>query len=262
MTRKLVQIVALGILTLCGVACGVAAAQSSPASPPAASPGNAQDSAQTALRLAPGSIIPAVLTHTVDAKKAKSGDSVQAKVADNLKTNDGQVLVPKDTVVVGHVTAAQPHSKGTTSELAVVFDHAVLKGGNSAALPVAVQAIIGNNQNNINNQNNPSNSEPDAGAGAPSGTMSSQRGGMGGNPSGGMSGRAPGGTSTVPEGSPTADTPGAGNARPPITASTQGVIGIPDLKLQSSPQEAVITSEKSNVKLEGGTFLLLRVVQP
>ena len=258
MTRKLVQIVALAILTLCGVA----RAQNPPASPSAAAPGNAPDNSQTALRLAPGSIIPGVLTHTVDAKKAKSGDPVQAKVAEDLKTNDGQVLVPKDTVIVGHVTAAQPHSKGTTSELGVVFDHAVLKGGNSAALPIAVQAIIGNNQNDINNQNSTSNSEPDVGGSTPSGTMSAPRGGMGGSSSGGMGGRAPAGSSTVSEGSPTPSTQGAANSRPPITASTQGVIGISDLKLQSSPQGAVITSEKSNVKLEGGTFLLLRVIQP
>jgi hypothetical protein len=244
MTR-LIQTVALATVILCGVA----NAQTSPATPSAA-PANAPGNPQSALHLAPGSLIPVVLTHTLDAKKAKAGDSVQAKVADDLKTNGGQVIVPKDTIIVGHVTAVQPHSKGSTSELAVVFDHAVLKGGSSAPLPMSVQAIIGNNQNTFN-------SEPDASGSAPSGTMSSPRGGMGG--------RAPGDNSTTPGGSPAPDTgsqqAGSPSARPQITASTQGVIGISDLKLESSPQGAVITSEKSNVKLENGTFLLLRVIQ-
>jgi len=247
MTRHQLQIFVLAIMT----ASAAAVAQNSPVAPPASAPATASTDSQSALKLAPGSVIPVVLSHTVDAKKAKSGDSVQAKVADDLKANNGQVLVPKDTVIAGHVTAAQPHSKGTTSELAVVFDHAVLKGGNSAAWPMTVQAIIGNNQNNALN------SEPDSSGGAPSGPMSSTSGGMAG-------GRAPGGSSSMPGANSAPDVgsqASAPSARPQITAATQGVIGIPDLKLESSPQGAVITSEKSNVKLESGTFLLLRVIQ-
>jgi hypothetical protein len=52
-------------------------------------------------------------------------------------------------------------------------------------------------------------------------------------------------------------------ARPPITAQTQGVVGISDLTLtpaaQNTTQGSVVTSEKNNVKLESGTLLLLRV---
>ena len=48
-------------------------------------------------RIAPGSVIPVELTKTIDAKKAKSGDPVEAKVTQDLKTNSGDVLVPKDT---------------------------------------------------------------------------------------------------------------------------------------------------------------------
>jgi hypothetical protein len=35
---------------------------------------------------------------TVDAKKASTGDEVQAKVNQDLKADNGQVVVPKDTV--------------------------------------------------------------------------------------------------------------------------------------------------------------------
>jgi len=49
---------------------------------------------------------------------------------------------------------------------------------------------------------------------------------------------------------------------PPINAQTQGVIGVPNVTLsstQNGAQGPVMRSEKSNVKLESGTMLLLKV---
>jgi hypothetical protein len=55
------------------------------------------------------------------------------------------------------------------------------------------------------------------------------------------------------------------SSRPPITAQTEGVIGISDLKLTptapAANQGSVVSSEKNNVKLESGTLMLLRVNQ-
>lgn len=73
-----------------------------------------------------------------------------------------------------------------------------------------------------------------------------------------------------PASNPTAgsDYPGSqqgnANAQEPITGNTQGVVGISDLKLMAAPngsQGSVVSSDKSNVKLESGTFMLLRVAQ-
>ena len=54
------------------------------------------------------------------------------------------------------------------------------------------------------------------------------------------------------------------NARPQITANTQGIVGLANYKL-STPgdvtQGSVVSSEKGNVKLESGTLMLLRVSQ-
>ena len=50
--------------------------------------------------------------------------------------------------------------------------------------------------------------------------------------------------------------------RPVINTQTQGVIGISNVTLSPAPggaQGSVMTSEKSNVKLESGTILLLKV---
>ena len=131
--------------------CGVALAQSaSPSSnsstpQPQAQPGTPQNSAQSATpgqhptRVAPGSVIPVQLTKTVDAKKAKTGDEVVAKVTMDMKTQSGDVLVPKDTKVIGHVTEAQKREKDQKqSELGLAFDHAVTKDGNTMQMPMSI----------------------------------------------------------------------------------------------------------------------------
>jgi hypothetical protein len=50
-------------------------------------------------------------------------------------------------------------------------------------------------------------------------------------------------------------------SHPPITGETKGVLGIDNLNLANAnaTQGSVLSSEKNNVKLEGGTLLLLRV---
>src|SRR5579864_6672814 len=46
-------------------------------------------------RLAPGSVIPVQLTKSIDAKKAKTGDEVVAKVTQDMKSNSGEVILTK-----------------------------------------------------------------------------------------------------------------------------------------------------------------------
>jgi len=78
----------------------------------AASPQNDGTAQQgTVPRIAPGSVIPVQLTKNIDAKKTKSGDEVVAQVTQDMKTNSGEVIVPKGTKVVGHVTEVQARRK-------------------------------------------------------------------------------------------------------------------------------------------------------
>ena len=103
-------------------------------------------------RIAPGSVIPVQLTKTIDAKKAKVGDPVMAKVTMDLKTNSGELLVPKDTKVTGHVTEAQARSKDQKeSQLGIAFDHATLKSGD-VSLPMSIQAVIAPPSNDANSR--------------------------------------------------------------------------------------------------------------
>ena len=208
------------------------------------------------LKLVPGSVIPVELVKTVDAKKASTGDEVQAKVTQDLKADNGQVLVPKDTKMLGRVTEAQARSKeNQQSQVALVFDHAVLKDGSNVSMPMSIQAIIAQAalRGNTTSDNAPQPMSQPGGGMSPSGT----------NP------RAMGAGSVAS--SPTSNTPdmSAGGpqtlAAPPVlSANTQGVIGMSDLKLSNtvnSNSGSVISSEKGNVKLESGTLLLLRVSQ-
>jgi len=107
------------------------AAQPAPQAVPQAPQAGTSAQAHPA-RIAPGSVIPVLLTKTIDAKKVKKGDEVVAKVTQDMKTTSGEVLVPKDTKVLGRVTKAQARNKEQKeSEVAIAFDSAVTKDGSA-----------------------------------------------------------------------------------------------------------------------------------
>lgn len=263
----LATVISLALACSSALAQNTSAAQTQAptAASPQASPHTTQPQAQApaaeqhsgSTRIAPGSVIPVQLTKTIDAKKAKTGEQVVAKVTQDMKTQNGEVLVPKDSEIIGHVTEAQPRNKQQKeSELAINFDQAVI-GGSSLSLPMSIQAVIGQQNNNNSNPgtasggNYPPAPSPGAGGGMPAG--SSSPGGMGGAPPAQPSPSA-GGTPPPDQNAPP--------SRPAINGHTEGVIGISNLTLapaQNANQGSVMTSEKHNVKLESGTMLLLKV---
>ncbi|PYX71390.1 MAG: hypothetical protein DMG78_15515 [Acidobacteria bacterium] len=216
-----------------------------------AQPAANQQPSSSGMKIAPGSVIPVQLSKTVDAKKAKTGDEVVA-------TDSGDVLVPKDTKVIGHVTEVQARNKEQKqSELGIAFDHAVVKG-DQMQLPMSIQAVIAPPSNNSGGAAAPETPPSAAGGGSASSPMAGSRAGASGaSPSSSSQQNSPPGAAS--ESSP------QGEARPPITGNTQGVIGMSDVKLESasqnSQQGSLLTSEKNNVKIEKGTMMLLRVNQ-
>jgi len=237
------------------------------ANPPNTMPSNGasaaphQASTSATRRVAPGSVIPARLSKSIDAKKAKQGDEVVASVTQDLSTNAGVLVIPKDTKIIGHVTEAQAHNKEQKeSQLGISFDHAVMKNGEQMQLPMSIQAIIAprNTASNANAEAEPSANYPGPGSSAPAPGGGARPGSMGGS--------APQ-PQQVPQaggGNPAGSATGAQSQRPPITGNTQGVIGISNLTLSGASngaQGSVMTSEKNNVKLDDGTLLLLRVNQ-
>jgi hypothetical protein len=159
--------------------------------------------------------------------------------------------------VIGHVTEAQARNKEQKqSEVAIAFDHAVVKG-DQMQLPMSIQAIIAPQPTTPGSAGT---SEP----ASPGMSGSSQNSPVAGR-SGSMPGSsAPSQSQNYPQGGTPDSQPETG-ARPQINGNTQGVIGMPDVKLETSAQNAaqgsVLTSEKNNVKIEKGTLMLLRVSQ-
>jgi hypothetical protein len=232
-----------------------APSQASPAPAPAA---ESAASASNPPKIAPGSVLPAQLTKSIDAKKAKKGDEVVAKIMQDLRNNAGTVVVPKDTKIVGHVTEAEARSKEQKeSQVAIAFDHAVMKNGEQMQMPMSIQAIIAAPNRNANAGAEQPSSYPAPGTGsAPTAA---------GGRSGSSAGTAPAPSSPPQTSGNAPDQTSAGTqAQQPITGDTLGVVGIANLKLSPAPdpsQGSVISSEKNNVKLDDGTFLLLRVNQ-
>jgi len=226
-----------------------AAAPSQPVPAQSASP------AGQSPKIAPGSVIPVELTKTVDAKKAKTGDEVVARVTQDMKTSTGEVLVAKDTKIMGHVTAAQARTKEQKeSELGIAFDHAMTKTGEMKQL-MSIQAIIAPLDSTSSGDGGTTQGAPVTGGGTASSPMGSRNTAMGGAPP-----PPPPPSTGAAAGT---DATAGSSARPPINGNTQGVIGMPELKLEANAQNAalgsVVTSGKGNVKLESGTLMLLRV---
>jgi hypothetical protein len=228
--------------------------------PTARQPGSSAAQPAGGTRIAPGSVIPVQLTKTIDAKKVKVGDPVMAKVTMDLKTNSGEVIVPKDTKVTGHVTEAQARTKDQQeSQVGIAFDHATLKSGD-VNLPMSIQAVIAPPTNDANNGGGGGESPSPANTG----TTASSPMGNGRNANAGSAAQPQSSGSPNAAQSTSSEAQQQGSARPPITGNTQGVIGISNLKLeagQNATQGSVLSSEKNNVKVESGTMFLLKVTQ-
>jgi len=212
-----------------------------------------------------GSIIYAELDKSVDAKKAKVGDQVVAKVQQAVLSR-GKVVAPKGSRIIGHVTEVKARTKEQAqSQLGLVFDHIVLKDGTQIPVSMTIQAIgAGRTAADLSQDNG-------ALMGSP---MSSNPGMPGRSNNPGAIGGAAGTIDDVTRGAANtagtvADTAGATTARAGastsahVSASSHGVIGMPDLTLSgaanSSTQASVISSDKKNVKLDSGSELVLRV---
>jgi hypothetical protein len=232
----------------------VAAAQTQLAAQTPATSGTpgAQAQAEPSAGLPSGTAVNALLNSSVDSKKAKVGDKVEARTTEEIKFA-GKTIVPTGAKLEGHVTEATARSKGDRgSTLAIQFDKVIPKKGEEIPLNVSILAI-----------------------GAPQNDFS---GGAGSDPTSATpnpaTGASPMGTSHTPTATPgSANYPTLGadsvprgmNGSAQLPASGRGVYGLKDLKLMASSSGAsettIITSDGKNVRLDSGTRLLL-VSQP
>ena len=225
-------------------------------------------SASSGAQLANGTTINAVLVNPVDARKNKPGDAVVGKTTQDVKS-DGRVVIPKGSRVIGHVTQANARAKGESqSSLGIVFDHALLKGGQEVPLNTTVQAVAAaqsaayaSTADDMGSMSSMGSGEVSSGArsgggllggvtssaGATAGTVTNVATGIGGNADGALN----------------AATSAGGSVTGSLNSTSAGVVGLPGMTLNSATstmaQGSLITSTGKNIHLDSGTQMLLKV---
>lgn len=207
-----------------------------------------------------GTLINAELVSSIDSKKVKPGDAVNARTTTDLKTTDGRTILPKGTKITGHVTQASARNAGQPdSSLGMLFDKAILKSGQEIPLNASVQAVGAPPSSAFDTNQTPAGEPVGGSPSAPgNGGQATARGAGGMNSS--SSASAPGRTEDPYGGG--ANPPDAGNASAGRwDANTRGVVGLRNLSLNTaeggSGQGSVISSTGKNVHLDSGTRLLL-----
>ena len=219
-----------------------------------------------------GTNIDATLASSLDAKRSKPGDEVEARAAEDVK-QDGKVVLKKGTHLVGRVTQAQARANGQTqSQLGIVFDHAVLKNGQEVPFNASIQALAS------------AQSATAASAGAED--MMASGGGMGamqgsarggGGLAGGVTSTAGATTGTVMNTASSVSSTAGGTLNTAshstgavggltssgrLASNSSGVFGLEGLSIDSAASSAtqgsMIVSATKNVHLDSGTQLLLR----
>ena len=199
-----------------------------------------------------GTTIQAELVNPVDAKKSKVGDEVIARTTQDV-TVGGKVVVPSGSKLVGRIMGVRvQNSEQSTSQVGITFNRAVLKSGKEIPVALTIQAI---------------GSSPAPAASATANERASHSahlvGALGGTPS------AKGALVTTASHTPGTVVNTAGHlgaaANDPLSASSQGVVGLRGLSLfsQTTPfaTASVVSSQGNNVHLDSGTEMILRVKQ-
>ena len=263
---KRILFLLLAGVTLAGV--GVAQSAQSQAGASASESTKISDKnsqAASTSQLQAGSTVQAELAKPLDARKNKVGDEVIAKTTHDVKS-EGRVVIPRGSKLVGHVTEVKAQTKEqATSQLGIAFDRAILKSGEELPLALGIQAIGRSRASAAVLE------EDDTMATGSSGTVrsSSPRPAGGAGPLGGVRSTAGGAVDTAGSTAGAAVNSTAGAAGSAVSgslsATSHGVVGMPGLSLSTqtstSANASVITAQGTNVHLDSGTEMILRVNQ-
>jgi len=238
----------------------------------AASTTASANAGSSAASISSGTKIDATLASSLDAKKSKVGDRVEARTTQDVK-QDGKVVLKKGTRLVGHVTQAQARAAGQTqSQLGVAFDHAILAGGQEVPFNATIQALAAA-RSSAAAATGAEDTMPSGGA---MGGMQGSARGNGGGLVGGVTSTAGAATGTVVNTASSVSSTAGGTAGTTarstgavggltstgrIASDSSGVFGLEGLSLDSAAtsatQGSLIVSQTKNVRLESGTQILL-----
>lgn len=184
-----------------------------------------------------GTIITVDLPRTLDAKKLKQGEEIQARVTADL-IYAGKIIVPREAKVIGKVEDLKLAAKDDPeTRLLLAFEKIVIRDGREFQFeyPAFVQAL-----------------GPERRAAALSTSNHNDL------PVKAEMGNAVDRVNTVPFilGDKSSATYGI------IVPTASGVFALPGLKLDDSPKGVYIVAPKGNIKLEYGAQMVLRVAAP
>jgi len=209
------------------------------------------------------------LVSKLDSKTAKTGDNVVVQTTSSVKTANG-TEIPKGSKLMGHVIAAQPSAAGANSQVALLFDHVELKGGQSMAVHSQIQSIA------PSGGPEPGRPDPASAASANGGAMSAPQTSGSANP-GATGANAAARASAAQQGAngdPAAAPTGTGLSAAGTVVATNGNIAIqttsiPGLLLannapgQQDPRMAqassILLGAKKDIQLDGGTQMVVGV---
>ncbi|MGH9713382.1 MAG: hypothetical protein ACRD5M_08805 [Candidatus Acidiferrales bacterium] len=229
------------------------------------------------LNLADDSAIQAKLLSTLDARHSKPGDEVVARTTQDVK-QDGHVVMHKGTKLMGHVTEAQARTKQNgESAIGLVFDKAIMKGGQEVPVHLGIQALAAAATESSASL---ADSGPMMATGGAAGAGRASGGGLlGGSGAavGGVTGAAGGVAGNLGQttngavgaaahsATSAAGSAGGLNATGQLTSASRGVFGLEGLSLTSAAanttQGSVVSSTSRNVHLDSGTQMVLQVAK-
>jgi hypothetical protein len=227
----------------------------------------------SSVEISSGTKIDATLATSLDAKKNKPGDRVEARAAQDVK-QDGKVVLKKGTRLVGHVTEAQARTKEQAqSQLGIVFDQALMANGQEFPLNATIQALAatrssadaaaGSDDVMASGGGMGSMSGATRGGGGLLGGVTSTAGATGGavmNTAGSASGNAGG---TLNAATHSTGAVGGLTSTGRLASNSSGVFGLEGLSINSAAssttQASMIVSPTKNVHLDSGTQMLLSV---
>ncbi|HEX3438271.1 MAG TPA: hypothetical protein VHT24_16000 [Pseudacidobacterium sp.] len=82
----------------------------------------------------------AELVHNLDAKTAKQGDTVTAKLTESIHIPGGKEL-PRNALLIGHIDEVQPSQNNDVSKIVLTFDEARLQNGQQIAVKSTIVGV-------------------------------------------------------------------------------------------------------------------------
>lgn len=205
------------------------------------------------------------LVGKLDSKSAKTGDSVQVKTTESVKMATG-TEIPKGSKLIGTVTDVKPHSSANANaEMAIRFDHAELKNGQSVPIQSVIQSVALSSSDAADNpaDNAPVVRDTPMGGAAGSGANMSPSRPTGPAGSGAadqaINGMGPGQGSATGTNNATGTVVGKLGSQPIRTTGLQGVLLASNTPAGASKFSGVFVGANSDVKLSGGTQAVLEV---